>query len=546
MDNSFRYSVHSFWKLTLPESGAIFIRCLLGFVRIAASLLFVWVCKTLVDIATGQLDGDINVYVAAMIGIMLIQCGNGLLSSYWEGRVTVRANVRMRSMLFESVMRSQWNGRESMHTGDMVNRIETDVSVVVDLICSRVPDVVITSIQLLAASWYLLSMSPNLMWLLIALMVIAVIGSRLFFKTVRKITMAIRKAESRIQGYMQENMLHRVVALTLAGVGRVLAGLDEQQDSVVKDTERRLGYGTISRGFMSLGFAAGYASAFLWGIFGIRSGAVTFGMMTAFLQLVGQIQSPIANLSRHIPAFIHGLTSVDRVTELMDLPKENYGEPVYMKNVPGICVDNLTYSYADCGKKVLDGFSYDFKPGTITAITGETGAGKSTLMRLLLALLHQNGGTMTIYDGETEVPVSVDTRCNFMYVPQGNTMMSGTVRQNFLMSNPDATEEEMRDALSCAAADFVLSGPGGLDMSCSEEGGGLSEGQAQRLSIARALLHPGNILILDESTSALDSETEQLVLRNLYSRCHGKKTVLFVSHREAVSQWADNAVHIGR
>lgn len=537
---SFKKSITGLWQLARPDSWRIIIRCLTGMLNIAASLLFVWLSKSLVDIASGDSDASLPVYVAALIGVMLVQFGTNLFASYYEGVITVRATSEMRSMVFERVMRSRWDGREAFHSGDMVNRMEEDIQVVVDLICSRFPDIIITLMYLIASSLYLLSLSPGLMWLLVGLMCVAVLCSKLYFKTIRRLTQAIRQKESEVQGFIQENILHRVVALTLSGVGNVLERMSRSQEEVVGLTTRRLRCGLISRGFMSLGFAAGYASAFLWGIFGIRSGAVTFGGMTAFLQLVGRVQTPISNLSRHVPAFIHALTSVDRVLELTGLAQESYGNPSYISGVPGISVDNVTYRYPQQEKRVLDSFSFDFKPGSITAIMGETGAGKSTLMRLILSLLHPENGAISLYNENGDrIPVSADTRCNFMYVPQGNSLMSGTVRQNFLMACPDATDAEMTEALKTAEAGFVLELPDGLDTLCGEEGTGLSEGQSQRIAIARALLHPGSILILDESTSALDSATERAVLANLHSRCRGVRTVLFVSHREAVSEWAD-------
>lgn len=544
MQKDFKTSMKGLWLLTRPNMGRITVRCVLGMVRIAASLTFVWVCKSLVDIVTGQSDLQLWSHVAIMLSVMLVQYATGLAASYYEGVITVRTTSEMRSTSFEHVMRSRWGGRETFHSGDVVSRLEEDVQVVVDLMCSRFPDIVITILQLVAASCYLLTLAPGLAWLLIGLMIVAVVGSKMYFKTIRRLTLEIREKESAVQGYVQENVLHRAVALTLSGLERVVLRMSRQQDEVIDKTVSRLRYGITARGFMSLGFAAGYASAFLWGIFGIRSGAVTFGMMTAFLQLVGQVQGPIANLSRHVPAFIHALTSVDRVVELYELPEEKYSGPELLDGTPGIRVNSLSFMYSDGHKMVLDSLQYDFKPGTITAIMGETGAGKSTFMRLLLALLHPTDGSIELYNDSRSVRVSVDTRCNFMYVPQGNSLMSGTLRQNFHMADPDATDEEMKDALHAAAADFVFDLPDGLDTLCSEEGGGFSEGQAQRIAIARALLHSGGIMILDESTSALDAVTEQTILHNLHERCRGRKTILFVSHRETVSDWADSVIRL--
>lgn len=540
----FKDSLKGLWILLRPNGRRILVRCIFGAVRIAASLAFVWVCKSLIDIVTGNLDRPLYAYVALMAGIMLVQYFNNLCASYYEGLITVKANAEMRADAFGYVMRSRWDGLETFHSGDTVNRLEEDIRVAVELVCSRIPEILITLLQLVAASVYLIMLSPELWWLLTGLMIIAVVGSKMFFRTTRKLTLDIRKEESGIQGYLQENILHRAVALTLGRLSDILKALAGKQDVVVEKTTARLRLGTTARGFMSLGFSAGYAAAFLWGIFGIRSGTVTFGMMMAFVQLVGQVQAPISNLGRHIPAFIHALTSVDRIVELASLPQEKYGKSEMIDGVAGITLKNVSFRYRGQSGPVLDNFSHTFAPGSLTAVTGETGAGKSTLMRLLLALLHPDSGTVCLTSDGREIPVSADTRCNFMYVPQGNSLMSGTVRQNFRMAKPDATDEEMRSALKVASADFVMDLPDGLDSICGEEGSGFSEGQSQRIAIARALLHPGSIMILDESTSALDPATEQALLHNLHEFCCSRKTVLFVSHRESVSQWADATLNL--
>ena len=198
-----------------------------------------------------------------------------------------------------------------------------------------------------------------------------------------------------------------------------------------------------------------------------------------------------------------------------------------------------------CGEeKILSGFSHDFAPGTMTVIMGPTGAGKSTLSRLILGLLKPTAGSVTLYDAAGEHPAGPALRGNFRYVPQGNSLFSGTIRENLLLARADASEEELRDALHAAVADFVFDLPEGLDTPCGETGSGLSEGQAQRIAIARALLHEGGILVLDESTSALDAETENTLLDRLYTRYHGSRTLLFSSHREAISARADEILRI--
>ena len=522
-------------RMVRPVRGRLLVSILIGLVRIVASLAFVWISKTLVDIATGVLDAPLGTHVVIMVVILLVQILSNVAASWWESVTVVKAQTRVRADFFAHVMGSRWNGRETFHSGDTVNRLEEDIRVVTDLVCSRFPDAVVTLCQLLAASWYLLTLSPGLVWLLLLLMAVAVVGSRLCFKIVRRLTSEIRAADSGIQQHMQENLLNRIVVLTLGATQKVLSVLGYKQDELVSLSIRRQNYGAVGRAFMGLGFLSGYAAAFLWGVYGIRGGTVTFGMMTAFLQLVGQVQRPIFELARHIPAFIHSLTSVERLEELRALPLEEAGEPVVFSGAPEIVVDHITFAYPDAERPVFKDFSRTFAAGSMTAVMGATGEGKTTLIRLLMALLQPSEGSILI-DG---VPASPATRANFMYVPQGNTLLSGTIRENLLLADPSADEERMKEALRLAAAEFVLDLPEGLDTVCSEKGAGLSEGQAQRIAIARALLREGGILILDESTSALDGPTEARLLENISAAYKGRKTLIIISHRPSVLPLAD-------
>lgn len=519
---------------------------LLGLVRIAASLSFVWVCKELVDVATGVSTAPLAGRIAMMACIMAVQLASNVAYSYCEKYGILQTQNALRHRLFGEVLASEWSGRERFGSGDAVNRLEEDIRVVSELLCSHIPGAAVTLCQLVAASAYLLLMAPGLLWVLLILMLVGIGGSRLFFLKLRSLTSDIRSLDSDIQQLIQENLQNRILALTLIGTARVLGTLGSLQSRLKTKTAERLNYNAVARGLMSLGFMGGYAAAFIWGILGIRSGAVSFGMMTAFLQLVGQVQRPVADLSRELPAFIHALTSIERLMELDSLPAEEDGPRWIANGAAGVRFSDVSFKYPDAsGQEVLKAFSHDFRPGTLTAIAGPTGAGKSTLVKLILGLLKPESGTISIYDGKSSCPAGKSARGNFRYVPQGNSLMSGTIRSNLLLADQSATEESMRGALHIAAADFVFDLPLGLDSICGESGSGLSEGQCQRIAVARALLQQGSILLLDEATSSLDPATERLMLDNLreYMKRHGL-TIIFISHREAVTAGADMTISL--
>lgn len=516
---------------------------LTGALNVGVSLCFVFICKHLIDIATGISNDSLGAY----IGWMSICLTAQLLLSVIRSRLTTRTEVKLRNglhnRLFEHLMKSQWNGRETFHSGDLLNRIEADTASVTDTVCRTVPTVLVTIVQLGGALYFLSRLDMRLTGILIFIMPMAILFSKSYVRKMRRMSREIRETDSRIQSHMQENLQHRIIVRTLEYTRQAVEKLGTLQTSLQGQVYRRTDFSAFSRSMVQIGFMTGYAVAFLWGVFGLRDGTVTFGMMAAFLQLVSQIQRPMVDMSRQIPVFIRVFTATERLAELTSLPLERQGKSVRLTGNLGIRISHVRFSYPDSGREVLAGFSHDFRPGSLTAIVGETGVGKSTLIKLILALVQPKEGNIVIYNEQEEVTASPQTRCNLSYVPQGNTLFSGTIRDNLLIGNPNATEEDMRSALHTAVADFVFSLPGGLDTVCGEQGTGLSEGQAQRIAIARGLLRPGNILLLDEPSSALDSQTEEELLKRLTAGIRGK-TVVLITHRERIAGLCSKVVRM--
>lgn len=292
---------------------------------------------------------------------------------------------------------------------------------------------------------------------------------------------------------------------------------------------------------MNFGFAMGYFLTFAWGACRLADGSITYGAMLAFVQLVGQIQSPVRSLSQFVPAFITAFTAADRLTELERIPLDDTAphhapQPAAEEKAPGIRFEKVTFSYTKVSRKIFQGFTYDLPPQSVTAVMGETGTGKTTLVRLMLGLITPTEGKVEFYGTDTNsVPA---------YVPQGNSLFSGTVKSNLLMACPQATDEELKKALWCAAADtFVMKRPLGLNTACGEAGDGFSEGQAQRIAIARCLLMPSSVKIFDEATSSLDPETESIVLERI-AQTYRHHTLVFITHRPEVLKYASQVLRL--
>ncbi|MDD6975404.1 MAG: ABC transporter ATP-binding protein [Bacteroidales bacterium] len=516
-------------------------------VGVAISLFYVWLSKDLVDTAVEHFQGDLQRQRIISLAIIftLVSLSRPILTaikSYMQSRMAVSMTNSLRQRLFDEMLKTEVDVGRKYHSGDMINRMESDVSAVTNAFCAAVPNLFWAGLQFAAAFACVLYVDLRLSLILVVLLPIAAPAGKFIMKKVRKLTLRIKSSDSRIQSHIQESIQHHTLLRTLEYTDGSSQMLGELQDENYSRNLKRIGFSIIARVLMSLAFTSGYLVAFLWGVRGLSTGVVTYGVMTAILQLVGQLQRPLLQASENLPSLLHCTASIDRLMELEDLPKEEAEDALMLGAPAGVRVRNLSFQYPDGEEKVIDNLSFDFKPGSRIAITGRTGIGKTTLLKLILALSRPTSGSIELYDSETSVPVSVKTRCNFAYIPQGNTLFSGTVRENLLMGDRNADEERMKEVLHLAAADFVMDLPEGLDTICSEAGGGLSEGQAQRIAVARGLLRPGSIVLLDEFSSALDPATEEEMLSRLTAKdglCAGK-TMIFITHRESILNFCDS------
>ncbi len=516
----------------------------IGLVDVCLSLSQVWAVKHAIDVASGAVSGSI--YMAVGLMGLLIAAGFALnIASIWVRNILgVRAQNRMQQHMLDRLLRSEWHGKERHHSGDVLNRLETDVANVVGFLTETIPNTLSVLALFVGAFFYLFSMDHTLAFITVAIIPVFVAFSKIYMGRMRKLTRSVRDSDSRVQSILQETIQHRMVIKTLESEDEMTARLDHTQATLRRNVVKRTRFSVFSNLALNSGFAFGYLVAFLWAAVRMSAHTLTFGGMTAFLQLVNKIQTPARSLTKLVPAFVSVLTAAERLMELEELPLEQQGDNLRMDSPCGLRLHHVGYTYEDGTRRVIDNLSFDFAPGSATAVLGETGAGKTTLIRLLLALLHPEEGRIDIYDAHDSHTISPLTRCNFVYVPQGNTLMSGTIRDNLRLGKTDASEEEMRDALHRSCADFVFDLNQGLDTVCSEQGGGLSEGQAQRIAIARALLRDRPILLLDEATSALDGDTECRVIRNIMA--DHSKTIIFITHRPAVLQYCDRQLHLTR
>ena len=543
------------------------VRIVAGIVQVALGLLLVWLCRRFIDYAVWQ--DNVVEELAILVVTLLASVGIRQAVFYLQSSAEIVQQNAIRQRLFDHLLsRRLYATAERLHSGDISQRLERDISTVSAITTDVLPRMVVTGVQLLGAFMLMLSMDAWLAWSLLLLTPFVALSAKYLAHRLRHMTLAIRKEESSIQMLIQESMENETAIKSVQGEGVVSRRIHDLHIELHHLVMRRTRFTVITRFLLASTFGLGYLGAFVYGGLQLKDGLITFGVMTAFLQLVSQIQSPVVSLLNMIPQIIHATASIDRIKEIENMEVEEAGMKAYGQKPQsakaeaaseqstkaeaaseqasriGIRLDHVSYHYPDYQKIILQDFSHDFRPGTSTAIVGETGRGKTTLLRLLSGLAMPTSGSVSMYDTLGYIIPHADMRTHMTYIPQGNTMLSGTIRSNMLLARPSADEADIKRALHIAAADFVLDLPNGIDTEIGEHAVKLSEGQAQRLAIARGVLHGGSILLLDEISSSLDPATEKTLLTRLFE-ASPDKTIILVTHRMEAADQCDERLDMG-
>ena len=511
---------------------------LIGLAEVAFTLAFVWFSKIIIDTATGVQQGDLLYYSIIMVVLVTLQ----ILFSVWDIRLRRMAEVRMgnsiRYNVFSRLLYTNWQELTTMHSGDMLTRIIKDTDDVINMMVTALPLAISATTQFAGALIILYILDPMLALILGIGMPLLAVFSKLYYTHMRKYTLEVKESESMITSMVEESLMNQIVIRTFERQENELNRLNRLQSKLHQSVHKRTNVSIYANLMMGITFNGAYITAFLWSAYGLASKTLSFGMVTAYLQLVNRIQRPLFDLIRLLPSIVSAKTAIERLIYLTGFKLEESEDKILLQGNVTLKIENLTFAYSAQAKPVLSDFSMVVKPGMMVALMGETGVGKTTLLRLLLALIKPDSGSIVIEDESESIVASERTRSNFVYVPQGGSLFSGTIRENLLLGNAKAADDELTRVLYIASAEFVFDLPNGLDTILGENGAGLSEGQAQRVAIARSLLRPGKILLLDEATSALDSQTERTFLKNLKKEI-GDRTVLFITHHAEIASFCD-------
>jgi len=535
------------WQMTKPDFWAILLMSLISGLTSGGMVVFALITQNIIDTATGKVEGSLWVHGALLVGLVLAE---GLLTiwfNYLKSWTFGRIEIRVKDAVFTTLFRKNWKDISSFHSGELLNRIVSDNHVVITAVVTLIPQIVALVTRLLACVAVMFSVDWRFTLVMLGVGASMLLVSRLYGRKMKTIHKLCQETDGEGKAFKQESLANWMVIQSFNGVNHVRARLRKYLVRHYKAKLYRMKWTNLGHGAMYFLFSGGYYGALLWGAVMLSAQTITFGELTAFLQVVSQIRVPFMNMSDILPQYYNMIASAERILELEGLPDEPRSEQSFeagalYDRMHSIRAKDVSFAY-DEEKIVLSGADFEIKKGEFVALAGFSGIGKTTLFKLLLGFYSPDQGRLCIHTDGGEIPMGADTRCLFAYVPQQSMLLSGTIRENIAFCCGDVSDEAIWAAAEVAdVAEAIRQQPKGLDTMLGERGSGMSEGQLQRLAIARAVLSGAPVLLLDECTASLDEATEERVLKRL--RALPDRTCLCISHRPAAIEICDRVVRV--
>lgn len=529
-------------RYSIRYKATVILFILLGVFSTVMGLGTGIVSKYIIDAVTGM---DSKALIPAAVGFVAMNLFQ-IVGNAWASRITAKnrilVNQEIREEVFAKVLAADWEALLEYHSGDLLSRLNSDVNTVATSVLGWIPTFITGMVQFAGTFCLIFYYDPAMAFIALASAPVTLAMSQMLVRRMRKHNEKMLKVNSDMMAFNEEafqNLQYIKSFGLMQKYGELFSGKQEYYKEVQLDYNK---FSILTSSVMSVVGMGVTAACFGWGVYRLWTGAITYGTMTLFLQQAGSLSSAFSNLVNMVPVAVGAATSAGRIMAVTDLPKEELKDVEEAASFVGdasegegvtIRAEHLDFWYHG-GNQVISGASFYVKPREVVALVGPSGEGKTTMLRILLGLVWAKKGHVWAESGKRKLEISPGTRKLFAYVPQGNTMMSGTIRDNLRLLNSDVSEEEIWIALKDVCADeFVKELPEGLDTYLKERGGGLSEGQLQRLSIARAMLSNAPVLLLDEATSALDVATERRLLRNIMKSARNK-TCIVTTHRPSV------------
>lgn len=525
------------YKHTKPFVPQIIYISLLNFIASVAYIILAKLSQQIIDSASKSVTHTFIIGSVSLFGLILLHIIIEAVVSIILTSVATKMNISLKNYMFTCLMKKKYVNIAEYHSGDLLNRFSTDVDIIVNGSINLIPSLVSMLTKIVAGFAALCIQNYYFAFAVLFIGFIFPLCGRLLSRKYKDLHKQVQQTEGATRSFMQESFANIVVVKTFGGEKPFLMKLKDFLNTNRNLRIKKSVFSVLISALLYLFFSLGYYGILVWGAAQIASGVMTIGTLVYFLQLISVLRAPLQNISGIIPKYYSTVASAERLIELEQIEDESQNNNKII-DFNNISAQNLTFAYTN--EIVLRHNNFLIERGTITAITGRSGSGKSTLFKLLLGLFPATAGALS-FDGKT--PIDETTRQMFSYVPQGNMIISGTIRDNITLCDTTANEEDIINAAKVATIyDFIETLPDGLDSVISERGQGLSEGQIQRIAIARALLFDAPIILLDEATSALDEQTETQLLNNLKTLTN--KTILFITHRNTSLSVCDKILYL--